>query len=146
MRPLTLIPLVLLAAAFHTLSCTSPPLPAPQPPPTDPPPEAIRIRVSPRLVLPPITTPIRVDILIARHPDNRFYCFEVDGPGLYSQSCEEIPGLDARFHFPKFIVRVPDFGHYLIRATLHRAPEPTQVFDFAYDVVTSGAVPASLVR
>lgn len=98
------------------------------------------------MVLPPIASPVNIEILIARHPDNRRYCLEVDGPGLYSSSCEPLAGMDAAFLYVRHILRITEFGSYTVRAAVYRTPNLEQPFDRAYDVVIAGAVPASLVQ
>lgn len=138
---------LLLTALLLQLSCAAPPLPPPATPTTGPDPEvpAIRVRIYPRVALPPIAR-VNIEILIARHPDNRRYCLEVDGPGLYSSSCENLPGDDAPFLHVRAILAIAVEGSYVVTAAVYRAGTPETPFATAYDVISAGMVEASFVQ
>lgn len=142
MRALALAALLLILPACATRAASIQP---PQTPPDIPTVPPIRIRVYPRVAIPPIDV-VRIEILIARHVDNREYCLVVDGPGLYSSSCEGLPGQRAAFLYVRAVLGLLVEGRYLVKAELYRAPNTKDVYAFSTDVVQAGTELSATAR
>ena len=89
---------------------------------------------------------VNIEVMIPRHPDNRRWCLEVDGPGLYSSSCENLAGMTAAFLYTRHVLHLAEIGAYVVRVGVYRAPKPGEVYASAYDVVNAGVIPASLTQ
>ena len=124
-------------------ACTSNPSPTVAPErPTVPP---IQVRVYPRVAIPPIDT-VRVEVLIAQHPENRKYCIVLDGPGVYSSSCEGLPGSHAAFLYVRAVLGILVEGRYLVKAELYRAQSLDEPYAVTTAVVQAGTELAVSLR
>lgn len=129
----------ILSLSLHLIACGATRAPGPPPAPTLPDVPPIRVRVYPRIGIPPIDR-VNIQILIVRHPDNRKYCLEVDGPHLYSSSCENLSGMTAPFLYPRYVLGLAQAGKYTVTATLYRAPDVEKPYRVASDVVYAGTM------
>lgn len=107
---------------------------------------AIKVLAYPKLVVSAPLERLNIEIQIARHRDNRAYCVEVDGPDLFSGTCEQLSGAGDKVIHSTFVLHLDHDGKYVIRAMLFRVdPGPEKAYTVVSTTVYVGVQQASLV-
>lgn len=104
---------------------------------------SIKVLVSPHVVVSAPLEQLRVEVQIARHPDNRGFCIEVDGPEYFSSSCESLAGETAKVIYSRFMVHLMRDGKYTVSAVLYRKENGDQPYSIAKETVLVGGQQAA---